>query len=306
MLVQTLLCVLTASPPLHTLSDEGGKVAAKAEIGKPAPDFTLKDQNGKEVKLSSLRGKQSVLITFYFRDFAGGCTAELKSFRDEHDVFVKAGVKIFGISVDGIDSHKRFCEELKLPFSLLSDEEGKVSKLYGAQTTSAADETLPVRSVFLVDKEGILSLADATYDLKTPDDHSALLKAVAALKSKTTFSQPKVTAIIFGRITVDGKERTSDLIFDRGTIRERDKSPSKELKGKYGHTPLSASEDIPWDCKTLLIGTGMDGQLPVLDEVKQEAKKREVKLILLKSPDAVEYLKAHDGEEMNAILHITC
>lgn len=63
---------------------------------------------------------------------------------------------------------------------------------------------------------------------------------------------------------------------------------------------------IPWKCKTLVIGTGMNGRLPVVKEFKEEARRRGVKLILLKTPDAVKYFLDHYGPQINAILHITC
>lgn len=306
-----LAVTVVAAFSARSLAEEKDGRGVKIEAGKLAPEFILKDQDGKEVKLSSFRGKHNVLIAFYPKDFTGGCTTELKGFRDEHDVFVKADVKVLGVSIDPVDSHKKFCAELKLPFQLLSDEGGKVSKLYGIQVTSPTGEIRSGRSVFLLDREGVVRHLDEKYDLKTPEDHDALLKAVEALKGDKKKSaraaQPGVSALAFGRITVDGKEHTEDVIFDRGAVRERDKKPSRALRDKYGHTPLTPREEIPWDCKTLLIGIGMSGQLPVLEELKDEAKKRGVKLILKKTPDAVEYLREHgDAEDMNVILHITC
>ena len=88
---------------------------------------------------------------------------------------------VLGISTDAVDSHKKFCTELKLPFPLLADEGGKVSKLYGI-AINAGTTTLSGRSVFLVDKEGVLRHVDAKYELKPEADHDALLKAVKALK----------------------------------------------------------------------------------------------------------------------------
>ena len=222
------------------------------------------------------------------------------------------------VSTDGVESHKKFCGELKLPYPLLSDEGAKVSALYGIVIKTPGGEQLSGRSVFLVDKKGIVRYADAKYDLKPADDHDALIKAVKALgggkeddtgKKKTSaapFRQPRVDALAFGRITVDGKEHENDVIFDHGKVRERDKGPSKALKAQFGHTPLTVKEEIPWDCKRLLIGIGMDGQLPVLDEVKAEAKKRGVELILLKTEQAVKYLEKNAAEDLNVILHITC
>ena len=164
-----------------TVADEKAKdkdkPKAKIEVGKPAPDFTLKDQDGKDVKLSSFKGKKSVLIAFYPKDFTGGCTEELKGFGADHDSFVKSGVQVLGVSVDPVDSHKKFCDSLKLPFPLLSDEGGKVSKLFGVLNTSDKG-SMSARSVFLVNKDGTVKYADDKYDLKPADDHAALMKAV--------------------------------------------------------------------------------------------------------------------------------
>ena len=151
----------------------------KIEVGKPAPDFTLKDEAGKDVKLSSFRGKKNVLIAFYPKDFTSGCTSELKRFRDEHGVFVANNVQVLGISTDAVESHSKFCTELKLPFPLLADDAHKASNEYGILAGKVSG-----RSVFLVDKEGIVRHADAQYDLKSDDDYNALVKEVKALGAK--------------------------------------------------------------------------------------------------------------------------
>ena len=116
----------------------------------------------------------------------------------------------------------------------------------------------------------------------------------------------KIEDLAFGRITVNGKKYETDVVIDRGEVRERDKKPSRGLKKKYGHTPLTPREKIPWEAKTLIIGTGMQGQLPVVEELKKEAERRGVKLILLETPEAVEYLRKNYAEGVNAILHVTC
>lgn len=158
---------------------EGKSEKPKIEVGKPAPDFTLKDEAGKDVKLSSFKGKKNVLIAFYPKDFTSGCTSELKRFRDEHGVFVANNVQVLGISVDAVESHSKFCTELKLPFPLLADDAHKASNEYGILAGKVSG-----RSVFLVDKEGIVRHADAQYDLKNDDDFNALVKEVKALGAK--------------------------------------------------------------------------------------------------------------------------
>lgn len=229
-------------------------------------------------------------------------------------------MQILAISVDPVDSHKKFCDSLQLPFPLLADEGGKVSKLYGIAMTTPKGDLLSGRSVFLLDKEGTLQYADTKYELKPPD-HEALLKAVQSLKEKagdrksegqdskkadSKSSPPKIEGLKFGQIMVNGKEYAADVVLDGGKVRERDKRPSRQDREKYGHTPLTPREEIPWDCKTLILGIGMDGSLPVTGELKEEAKRRGVRLILLKTPEAVEYLLKNYADGMNAILHITC
>jgi hypothetical protein len=109
----------------------------------------------------------------------------------------------------------------------------------------------------------------------------------------------------FGRIRIDGTEYEHDVVIDHGKIGKRKKKPSKPFQGQYGHTPLSAREDIPWNCKRLIIGTGAYGRLPVMDEVTREAAQRHVELVLLPTPAAID--KVNEGDaETNAVLHVTC
>jgi hypothetical protein len=109
----------------------------------------------------------------------------------------------------------------------------------------------------------------------------------------------------FGTIEVDGTTYEHDLVIDRGDVRKRRKGPSKALRSRYGHTPLSAHEDIPWDCRRLVIGSGAAGALPIVDEVTEEAKRRGVELIVLPTPEAIQRLEGAEGDT-NAILHVTC
>lgn len=109
----------------------------------------------------------------------------------------------------------------------------------------------------------------------------------------------------FGSIRIDGVTYEHDVILDRGQVRKRKKKVSKKFRAGFGHTPLSAEEDIPWKCRRLVIGTGAYGSLPVLEEVKAEAERRKVKLVTLPTEEAIRVL-AEDAEETNAILHVTC
>ena len=109
----------------------------------------------------------------------------------------------------------------------------------------------------------------------------------------------------FGSIRVDGTTYDHDLVIDHGEIRKRKKGPSRELRARYGHTPLSIEEGIPWDCRRLVIGSGAAGSLPIVDEVAEEASRRGVELIVLPTADAIEELE-RSSEDTNAILHLTC
>ncbi len=108
----------------------------------------------------------------------------------------------------------------------------------------------------------------------------------------------------FGSIRVDGVTHEHDVVIDRGTVRKRKKKPSKEFRDAFGHTPLSVKEEIPWQCRRLVIGTGT-GALPVMKEVKREATRRKIKLLILPTAEAIKELKEH-GDQTNAILHVTC
>jgi len=107
-------------------------------------------------------------------------------------------------------------------------------------------------------------------------------------------------SIRIGRVTYD-----HDVTIDRGSIRKRKKKPSKKFRDDFGHTPLSIEESIPWKCRRLVIGTGAYGQLPVMEEVKREAQRRGVELIIQPTARAIKVVEK-DPAQTNAILHITC
>ena len=111
-------------------------------------------------------------------------------------------------------------------------------------------------------------------------------------------------AFSFGSIRIDGVTYTHDVVIDRGQVRKRKKKPSKRFREAFGHTPVSTEETIPWKCRLLVIGTGT-GALPVMDEVKKEAKRRHVQLLVLPTAEAIEELRKN-SEDTNAILHVTC
>jgi hypothetical protein len=109
----------------------------------------------------------------------------------------------------------------------------------------------------------------------------------------------------FGSIQIDGVTYEYDVIIAGGRIRKRKKKPSKHFRSAYGHTPLSVAENIPWHCERLVVGTGVHGGLPIMEEVKREAEARQVELVEVPTARAIEEL-AKAGKETNAILHVTC
>ena len=111
-------------------------------------------------------------------------------------------------------------------------------------------------------------------------------------------------AFSFGSIKIDGITYNHDVIIDRGEVHKRKKKPSKKFRDDFGHTPLSLEERIPWKCRSLVIGTGT-GALPVMDDVKQEAQRRKIKLRIIPTAKAIELLKVA-RQDTNAILHVTC
>ena len=109
----------------------------------------------------------------------------------------------------------------------------------------------------------------------------------------------------FGSIEIDGRTYAHDVVIDRGQVRKRRKGASKRHRDSYGHTPLSAEEEIPWSCRRLVIGTGADGALPVMEAVKAEAQRRDVRLVMVPTKRAIDLL-GRDSYATNAILHVTC
>lgn len=113
-----------------------------------------------------------------------------------------------------------------------------------------------------------------------------------------------VDHLSFGSIRIDGVTYENDVVIDRGEVRKRKKKPSKKYRDQFGHTPISIAEKIPWKCRRLIIGTGT-GALPVMNEVKREAKDHGVDLLIMPTAQAIKELE--DGpKDTNAILHVTC
>ncbi len=142
--------------------------------GDVFPDFKLKADDGREVSLSDLKGKITV-VYFYPKDNTPGCTKEACSFRDNINDFQSLGVPIYGISVDSIESHRKFKQKYGLPFTLLSDSDKKlVSELKIKSASGTAS-----RVTFILDKDGkVLKI----YPKVSPDKHAE--EVLSFLKEK--------------------------------------------------------------------------------------------------------------------------
>jgi hypothetical protein len=117
----------------------------------------------------------------------------------------------------------------------------------------------------------------------------------------------KARLVSFGHLEIDGQAYRKDVVVDGGKIRKRDKGPSKAINPrKWGHTPLTAAEEIPWGGKRLIIGTGAHGELPIWDDVRDEASRRGIEIEALPTEEACKLVADLDADDVYAILHVTC
>ena len=148
--------------------------------GSTAPDFTLKDQDGNEVTLSSFRGKQNVVLVFYPFTFTGVCQGELCSLRDDLGEFQSANAQLLAISNDSRHAQAQWSKQQGFTFPLLSDfwPHGAVSRAY-----DVFDEKLgaATRTTFVIDKNGVIVDVFASPNLGTPRDKAAYEAALARL-----------------------------------------------------------------------------------------------------------------------------
>jgi len=119
--------------------------------GTIAPAFTVKDTNGNTVKLSDFKGK-TVVLYFYPKDDTPGCTKEAQSFRDSYDEYKGKDMVVLGVSMDDEASHKAFTEKYGLPFQLLADVDGAITKAYDVDGGGYAK-----RVTYIIDSEGKIS-----------------------------------------------------------------------------------------------------------------------------------------------------
>ncbi|WP_139983699.1 peroxiredoxin [Nocardioides litoris] len=149
------------------------------ELGGPAPDFTLRDQFGQDVTLSSFRGRKVVAILFYPFAFSGVCTGEMSGIRDRLDEFLTFHTEVLGISCDPVYAQRAFADQDGLNFPLLSDfwPHGEVARSYGVLDE---DRGAPRRSSYVVDRDGVLrwSVHNPGPQPRDLDEHLARMRAL--------------------------------------------------------------------------------------------------------------------------------
>jgi peroxiredoxin Q/BCP len=123
-------------------------------VGDKAPDFTLPDTEGAPVTLSALLRKGPVILAFYPKAFTPGCTKQNRNFRDRYPEVEKRGAQVVGISTDGVETQRRFKAEHGLPYTLLSDEGGKVAAAYSGKVPILG---LANRANFVIGEDGIIT-----------------------------------------------------------------------------------------------------------------------------------------------------
>ncbi len=154
----------------------GPAMASPPAVGDPAPGFQLLDQKGEAHRLEDYAGKW-VVMYFYPKADTPGCTTEACAFRDNIFAFRAVGAEIIGISLDDVSSQKEFAEKYSLPFTLLSDADGKVAESYGVLRNLGVMK-MAKRETFIIAPDGTIA---RHYDDVDPDEHSA--EVLADLKT---------------------------------------------------------------------------------------------------------------------------
>ncbi len=148
-------------------------------VGAAAPDFTLKDQNQKDVKLSDFHGKKNVVIVFYPLDWSPVCSNEHACFVNDLKRFEQLDAQVLGLSVDSVWSHKAFAEKMGIPYPLLADfnPRGAVADKFGVYL---ADKGITGRAIAVVDRSGRLAWFKS-YDIPTVPDIQEVSGVLAKL-----------------------------------------------------------------------------------------------------------------------------
>jgi mycoredoxin-dependent peroxiredoxin len=151
-----------------------------AAIGSPAPEFSLKDQDQKEVKLGDYKGKKRVVLVFYPLDWSPVCTKEHACFVNGMKQFEQLDAQVLGLSVDSVWSHKAYAEKMGIHYPLLADfhPRGAVAAKYGAYLE---DKGITGRAIYIIDREGKLAW-QKNYDIPVVPDINEVSTALASVK----------------------------------------------------------------------------------------------------------------------------
>jgi len=161
-------------------SKDGKEHIMSLAVGHTAPDFTLKDQNQKEVKLSNFAGKKKVVLVFYPLDWSPVCTNEHACFVNEMKQFETLDAEVLGVSVDSVWSHKAYAEKMGIKYSLLADfhPKGATGEKYGVYL---GEKGITGRAIFIVDKQGKVAWAK-NYDIPVVPDVKEVATALGGVK----------------------------------------------------------------------------------------------------------------------------
>lgn len=144
------------------------------DVGDLAPDFTLKNQHGDEITLSSLRGKKNVVLMFYPLAFSGTCTKQFTEVSAREGAYAETGAEVMGISVDSFHTQAAFARSLGLDATtMLADFEpkGEVARAYSVYIPERGHST---RATFVIDKQGVIRRADIAIPLQIPDEDAVM------------------------------------------------------------------------------------------------------------------------------------
>ena len=149
-------------------------------VGQPAPDFTLKDQNQKEIKLSDLVGKRNIVLMFYPLDFSPICTNEHACFVNDLKQFEKLDAQLLGLSVDSVWAHKAFAEKMGISYPLLADfhPKGAVADKFGMYNP---ERGMTGRAIAIIDKGGKIAWFK-NYEYPNAPDPNEVAQALASVK----------------------------------------------------------------------------------------------------------------------------
>ncbi len=171
---------------------EGSEKPVELKVGDKAPDFNLpkpKSEEGSHTasdrpkKLSDFKGKQNVLIAFYPKADTPGCTKQLCGYRDEFETFKSADTEVVAVSVDEQQESDQFKKKFSMPFTVLGDPNHEIIDAYGVPLIKRGEAGYAQRSVYLVDKEGIVRYIDLQYSID--EDKEPLFKAMAELNKQS-------------------------------------------------------------------------------------------------------------------------